>query len=108
MFAKEEGVPLDQTALAARVRSAVGEIARKQAEVGIDVLNDGEVSKPGYANYVKDRRALRLRLPPSEHRRRQRRNTIRASRVRRRGLGGSSLAAPWEGKNAARGMEGAM
>jgi hypothetical protein len=27
----------------------------KQAEVGGDVLNDGELSKPSYATYVKDR-----------------------------------------------------
>jgi 5-methyltetrahydropteroyltriglutamate--homocysteine methyltransferase len=55
MFAKEEGVPVDRGALAARIRSAVAEVVRRQAEAGLDVINDGEVSKPGYANYVKDR-----------------------------------------------------
>ena len=55
MFAKEEGVPVDSVALAGRVRSAVAEVVRKQAEAGLDVINDGEMSKPGYANYVKDR-----------------------------------------------------
>ncbi len=55
MFAKEEGVPVDQAALAARIRSAVAEAVRKQAEAGIDVINDGEVSKPSYATYIKDR-----------------------------------------------------
>jgi len=55
MFAKEEGVPVDQAALAGRIRSSVAEVVRKQTEAGIDVLNDGEVSKPSYATYIKDR-----------------------------------------------------
>ncbi|HSF04740.1 MAG TPA: cobalamin-independent methionine synthase II family protein [Methylomirabilota bacterium] len=55
MFAKEEGVPVDAAALAARVRSAVAEVVSKQAQAGIDVLNDGELSKPSYATYIKDR-----------------------------------------------------
>ncbi|HEU5323232.1 MAG TPA: cobalamin-independent methionine synthase II family protein [Methylomirabilota bacterium] len=55
MFAKEEGVPVDRGALAARIRSAVAEVVRKQAEIGLDVVNDGEFSKPSYATYVKDR-----------------------------------------------------
>ncbi len=55
MFAKEEGVPVDGAALKLRIRSAVAEIVRKQAEAGIDVVNDGELSKPSYATYIKDR-----------------------------------------------------
>jgi 5-methyltetrahydropteroyltriglutamate--homocysteine methyltransferase len=55
MFAKEEGVPVDATALAARVRSAVAEVVGKQAQAGIDVVDDGELSKPSYATYIKDR-----------------------------------------------------
>jgi 5-methyltetrahydropteroyltriglutamate--homocysteine methyltransferase len=55
MFAKEEGVPVDSGALAARIRSAVAEVVRRQVEVGLDVVNDGEYSKPSYATYVKDR-----------------------------------------------------
>jgi len=37
------------------VREAVDEIVRKQVDIGITVLNDGEASKPQYATYVKDR-----------------------------------------------------
>jgi 5-methyltetrahydropteroyltriglutamate--homocysteine methyltransferase len=55
MFAKEEGVPVDAEALAARVRTATDEMVRKQSEAGIDIINDGEMSKPSYATYVKDR-----------------------------------------------------
>ena len=55
MYAKEEGVPVDGKALAARIRSAVEEVVHKQAGAGVDVVNDGEMSKPSYATYVKDR-----------------------------------------------------
>src|SRR5262245_18166797 len=55
MFAKEEGVPVDPVALAKRVRGAVAEVVAKQVEAGIDLVNDGEMSKPSYATYVKDR-----------------------------------------------------
>ncbi len=57
MYAKEEGVPVEPAALAARVRSAVAEVVRKQTDAGIDIVNDGEMSKPSYATYVKDRLA---------------------------------------------------
>jgi 5-methyltetrahydropteroyltriglutamate--homocysteine methyltransferase len=57
MFAKEEGVPVDADALAARIRSAVSEVASRQLAAGVDIVNDGEMSKPSYATYVKDRLA---------------------------------------------------
>lgn len=55
MYAKEEGVPVEPKALAARVRTAVAEVVKKQAYAGIDLINDGEMSKPSYATYIKDR-----------------------------------------------------
>jgi len=55
MFAREEGVPVDRPALAARVHAAVAEVVRKQTDAGITVVNDGELSKPSYATYIKDR-----------------------------------------------------
>jgi 5-methyltetrahydropteroyltriglutamate--homocysteine methyltransferase len=57
MYAKEEGVPVEPEALARRVASAVEEVVRKQAQAGIDVVGDGEMSKPSYATYIKDRLA---------------------------------------------------
>ena len=57
MYAKEEGVPVDPAALAVRVRAAVTEVVKKQADAGVDLINDGEMSKPSYATYVKDRLA---------------------------------------------------
>ena len=55
MFAKEEGVPVDAAALAARIRASVAEVVGKQIEAGVDVVDDGEMSKPSYATYPKDR-----------------------------------------------------
>ena len=41
MYAKQEGVPVDPAALSERVASAVEEVLRKQADAGVDVVNDG-------------------------------------------------------------------
>ena len=55
MYAREEGVPVDAQALERRVASAVAEVVTKQVEAGIDIVDDGEMSKPSYATYVRDR-----------------------------------------------------
>jgi 5-methyltetrahydropteroyltriglutamate--homocysteine methyltransferase len=55
ILAKEAGTLADRQELEASVRDAVVEIVHKQVEAGIDVINDGEMSKPGYSTYVKDR-----------------------------------------------------
>jgi 5-methyltetrahydropteroyltriglutamate--homocysteine methyltransferase len=38
-----------------QVVAAVDQAVRRQTEVGIDVVNDGEQGKPGYSTYVQDR-----------------------------------------------------
>src|SRR6516164_2221412 len=55
MYAKEEGQAVDRAELTAQIRAAVARIVAKQKEAGIDIINDGEMSKPSYATYVKDR-----------------------------------------------------
>jgi 5-methyltetrahydropteroyltriglutamate--homocysteine methyltransferase len=55
MFAKQEGVPVDPAALEVRTRSAVAETVRRQLDAGIDVVSDGEMSKPSYVTYISDR-----------------------------------------------------
>jgi len=55
MFAKQEGVPIDPVALEARTRAAVAEVVEKQAAAGVDVVSDGEMSKPSYVTYIADR-----------------------------------------------------
>ena len=55
VFAQEAGETVDADQLAAEIQAAVTETVKKQADSGVDVLNDCEVSKPSYATYVKDR-----------------------------------------------------
>ena len=55
MFAKEDGLPLDLSAVDARIAEAVQFVVDRQAEAGLDIINDGEQSKPSYATYIKDR-----------------------------------------------------
>jgi len=58
--AQEAGKPVDAAKLDTEVRSAVKKIVAKQADLGVDVLNDGEQSKPSYATYVKDRLSVHV------------------------------------------------
>jgi 5-methyltetrahydropteroyltriglutamate--homocysteine methyltransferase len=37
------------------IRNAVADVVKRQVQIGIDVVSDGETSKIGYATYVKDR-----------------------------------------------------
>jgi 5-methyltetrahydropteroyltriglutamate--homocysteine methyltransferase len=55
MFAKEEGRTVDDTTLRSRIRESVHEVVRHQQDVGVDVVSDGEMSKPSYATYVTER-----------------------------------------------------
>jgi 5-methyltetrahydropteroyltriglutamate--homocysteine methyltransferase len=57
MFAREEGVPVDDAALSRRIAAAVAEVVQKQVTAGVDIVDDGEMSKPSYATYIKDRLA---------------------------------------------------
>ncbi|MGH2519656.1 MAG: cobalamin-independent methionine synthase II family protein, partial [Chloroflexota bacterium] len=49
------GKPVDQQGLATQVRSAVIDVLRKQVEAGIDSVNDGEMSKTSFSDYVTER-----------------------------------------------------
>jgi 5-methyltetrahydropteroyltriglutamate--homocysteine methyltransferase len=49
---RDAGQPYDQTALDTRVARAVDEVARKQAELGVDIINDGEHNKSVYSGYL--------------------------------------------------------
>jgi 5-methyltetrahydropteroyltriglutamate--homocysteine methyltransferase len=52
MALEERGVAPDLDGLAA---SGVRDVVRKQVETGIDIVNDGEMRRLGYASYIKDR-----------------------------------------------------
>ena len=45
----------DPQAYEQRLRSAVAEIVNKQVELGIDVIDDGEYSKPSFVTYINQR-----------------------------------------------------
>jgi 5-methyltetrahydropteroyltriglutamate--homocysteine methyltransferase len=55
LYAQENGEPVDAERLNQRVRSAVEECVHQQVETGIDVVNDGEMSKVSYSTYVNAR-----------------------------------------------------
>jgi 5-methyltetrahydropteroyltriglutamate--homocysteine methyltransferase len=55
MRAQEAGGAFDQSAFDQRVAEAVADNVRRQAEAGIDVVNDGEVGKPSFQGYVNQR-----------------------------------------------------
>ena len=42
---------MDDTAYAKCLAAAVADVVRKQREVGVDILDDGEFGKPMAANY---------------------------------------------------------
>jgi 5-methyltetrahydropteroyltriglutamate--homocysteine methyltransferase len=53
--AKQEGGAIDNEAFDARVKSAVAEIVKRQAEAGIDIVADGEMGRVGFIPYVNER-----------------------------------------------------
>ncbi|MCH4151433.1 MAG: cobalamin-independent methionine synthase II family protein [Sphingobium sp.] len=55
MFAKEDGQDIAPERLETRIEEAVDFVVGRQAAAGIDIINDGEQSKPSYATYIKDR-----------------------------------------------------
>jgi 5-methyltetrahydropteroyltriglutamate--homocysteine methyltransferase len=55
VFAREHGEALDEGAARKTIRDAVRDVVRRQAEAGVDLVSDGEMSKISYATYIKDR-----------------------------------------------------
>jgi 5-methyltetrahydropteroyltriglutamate--homocysteine methyltransferase len=53
--ARLSGQPLDESQLAARVAEAVRAVVRQQAEVGLDVISDGEMGKTSFLAYAEER-----------------------------------------------------
>lgn len=55
MKAKFSGQPYDQKTYDAAIAKAVADSIRKQVECGIDIVTDGELSKPGFFTYIQER-----------------------------------------------------
>ena len=55
MKAKYSGGQYDAAAFEQALRSAVRDVVQKQIDCGIDIVADGEFSKPGFFTYVRER-----------------------------------------------------
>ena len=55
MKAKFSGQMVDGALLERTIATSVAECVRKQAECGIDIVTDGEFSKPGFFTYIQER-----------------------------------------------------
>jgi 5-methyltetrahydropteroyltriglutamate--homocysteine methyltransferase len=55
MLSRMDGEPVDEATFAERVRKAVADIVRKQVATGLDVVSDGETSKPSFITYAAQR-----------------------------------------------------
>jgi 5-methyltetrahydropteroyltriglutamate--homocysteine methyltransferase len=55
LFAQDRGEPVNAAQFEATMQRAVNEAVSKQAEAGIDIASDGEMSKISYATYIRHR-----------------------------------------------------
>ena len=55
VFARADGKPHDKGQLAAELREGVRDIVRQQVACGLDSVNDGELGKTNFTNYVRER-----------------------------------------------------
>lgn len=55
MQARYNGENHDAERLASLLRDSINKVVARQVEIGIDVVSDGEFSKPSYATYIADR-----------------------------------------------------
>jgi 5-methyltetrahydropteroyltriglutamate--homocysteine methyltransferase len=55
MKAKYSGQAYDEKAFGQALRAAVADVVREQVDCGIDIVTDGEFSKPGFFTYVRER-----------------------------------------------------
>ena len=55
LFKKDNDETFDQSELEKIVEEDVNKIVKKQIDIGIDIISDGEMSKISYATYIKDR-----------------------------------------------------
>jgi len=53
--AKYTGQSYDENKLAVVLKQAVAECVRKQVECGVEIVTDGEYSKPGFFTYIRER-----------------------------------------------------
>ena len=55
LWARDHGQSYDEVAYTKTLRSEVADVVKKQADVGVDVVSDGEYGKAGWIRYVSER-----------------------------------------------------
>jgi 5-methyltetrahydropteroyltriglutamate--homocysteine methyltransferase len=60
------GKPVDKAKINERWASATKEVVKRQIEIGIDSINDGELNKSSFSNYVRERLGGITVVPASE------------------------------------------
>ena len=55
MKAKYSGQNYDESAYQRTLRTAVADVVREQVDCGLDIVTDGEFSKPGFFTYIRER-----------------------------------------------------
>ena len=69
IVARANGQPFDAAALDRQLTEAVADVVKQQVDCGLDIVNDGELSKFNFTDYVRERIAG-YELRPSSGRRR--------------------------------------
>jgi 5-methyltetrahydropteroyltriglutamate--homocysteine methyltransferase len=55
LFAQDRGEPVDAAQFETTISRAVDDVVQKQADAGVDIASDGEMSKISYATYIRHR-----------------------------------------------------
>jgi 5-methyltetrahydropteroyltriglutamate--homocysteine methyltransferase len=55
IWQKADGHEVDDAVLADRVKACVKDAVKQQQDAGIDIVSDGELSKPGFSSYIYER-----------------------------------------------------
>lgn len=85
IIARLAGKPYDSAALDARLTREIADVVRKQVACGIDVITDGELSKPNFILYARERLSGISPMPAS---------TLEAGRLRQNAYGRDANAFP--------------
>src|SRR5262245_22713732 len=69
LSARDYGQPYDEAAYEKTLREEVAGVVRKQADVGVDVVSDGEYGKAGWIRYVAERLGgfVHREIRPGDH-----------------------------------------
>ena len=69
LWARDHGQSYDEAAYTKTLRDEVANVVKKQADVGVDVVSDGEYGKAGWIRYVSERLGgfVHREIRPGDH-----------------------------------------